>query len=81
MKSGFVAILGRPNGGKSTIINGLINRHISIVTDKSQSTRNNIIGVYNDEDTQIVFLDNFVNNKRRLYYFHFINQWAFFRQI
>ena len=57
MKSGFVAILGRPNVGKSTIINGLINRHISIVTDKSQTTRNNIIGVYNDEDTQIVFLD------------------------
>ena len=57
MKSGFVAILGRPNVGKSTIINGLISRHISIVTDKSQTTRNNIIGVYNDEDTQIVFLD------------------------
>lgn len=57
MKSGFVAILGRPNVGKSTIINGLINHHISIVTDKSQTTRNNIIGVYNDEDTQIVFLD------------------------
>ena len=36
---------------------GLINRHISIVTDKSQTTRNNIIGVYNDKDTQIVFLD------------------------
>lgn len=57
MKSGFVAILGRPNVGKSTIINGLISRHISIVTDKSQTTRNNIIGVYNDSDTQIVFLD------------------------
>ena len=57
MKSGFVAILGRPNVGKSTIINGLINRHISIVTDKSQTTRNNIIGVYNDQDTQIVFFD------------------------
>ena len=57
MKSGFVAILGRPNVGKSTIINGLISRHISIVTDKSQTTRNNIIGVYNDNDTQIVFLD------------------------
>ena len=57
MKSGFVAILGRPNVGKSTIINGLISRHISIVTDKSQTTRNNIVGIYNDEDTQIVFLD------------------------
>ena len=57
MKSGFVAILGRPNVGKSTILNGLINRHISIVTEKSQTTRNNIIGIYNDENTQIVFLD------------------------
>ena len=57
MKSGFVAILGRPNVGKSTILNGLINHHISIVTEKSQTTRNNIIGIYNDENTQIVFLD------------------------
>ena len=57
MKSGFVAILGRPNVGKSTILNGLINHHVSIVTDKSQTTRNNIIGIYNDENTQIVFLD------------------------
>ena len=57
MKSGFVAILGRPNVGKSTILNGLINHHVSIVTDKSQTTRNNIIGIYNDEKTQIVFLD------------------------
>ena len=57
MKSGFVAILGRPNVGKSTLLNGLINHHVSIVTDKSQTTRNNIIGIYNDEETQIVFLD------------------------
>lgn len=57
MKSGFVAILGRPNVGKSTILNGLINRRVSIVTDKSQTTRNNIIGIYNDPNTQIVFLD------------------------
>ena len=57
MKSGFVAILGRPNVGKSTILNGLINHRVSIVTDKSQTTRNNIIGIYNNPDTQIVFLD------------------------
>ena len=43
MKSGFVAILGRPNVGKSTIINKIVNHRISIVTDKSQTTRNNII--------------------------------------
>ena len=57
MKSGFVAILGRPNVGKSTIINNIVNHNVSIVTDKSQTTRNNIIGIYNDKDTQIVFLD------------------------
>ena len=57
MKSGFVAILGRPNVGKSTIINNIVNHNVSIVTDKSQTTRNNIIGVYNAEGVQIVFLD------------------------
>ena len=57
MKSGFVAILGRPNVGKSTIINNVVNHNVSIVTDKSQTTRNNIIGIYNAPDVQIVFLD------------------------
>ncbi|MBO7574070.1 MAG: GTPase Era [Bacilli bacterium] len=57
MKSGFVAILGRPNVGKSTIINRIVKHHVSIVTEKSQTTRNNIIGIYNAKDTQIVFLD------------------------
>ena len=57
MKSGFVAILGRPNVGKSTIINNIVNRKVSIVTDKSQTTRNNIIGIYNGDHCQIVFLD------------------------
>ncbi len=57
MKSGFVAILGRPNVGKSTIINNIVNFNVSIVTDKSQTTRNNIIGIYNDNEVQIVFLD------------------------
>lgn len=57
MKSGFVAILGHPNVGKSTILNGIINRKISIVTDKSQTTRNIIRGIYRGEDSQIVFID------------------------
>ena len=57
MKSGFVAILGRPNVGKSTLINSIVNHNVSIVTDKSQTTRNNIIGIYNAEEVQIVFLD------------------------
>lgn len=57
MKSGFVAILGRPNVGKSTILNGILNHKVSIVTDKSQTTRNNIQGIYNTPDVQIVFVD------------------------
>ena len=57
MKSGFVAMLGHPNVGKSTILNGIINRKISIVTDKSQTTRNIIKGIYRGKDSQIIFID------------------------
>ena len=57
MKSGFVSILGRPNVGKSTLLNGILNKKISIVTDKSQTTRNAIKGIYNREGVQIVFID------------------------
>ena len=57
MKSGFVAILGRPNVGKSTILNALLERKISIVTDKAQTTRNAIKGIYDDGKYQIIFID------------------------
>ena len=57
MKSGFVSIVGRPNVGKSTLINKLINKKIAITSDKAGTTRNIIYGVYNEEDTQIVFID------------------------
>ena len=57
MKSGFVTILGHPNVGKSTILNGVLNRKISIVTDKSQTTRNVIKGIYQGKDSQIIFID------------------------
>ena len=57
MKSGFVTILGHPNVGKSTILNGIIYRKISIVTDKSQTTRNVIKGIYRGDNCQIVFID------------------------
>ena len=57
MKSGFVTILGHPNVGKSTILNGIINHKISIVTDKSQTTRNVIKGIYRGENSQIIFID------------------------
>lgn len=57
MKSGFVAIVGKPNSGKSTLINRILNNKVSIVSDKAQTTRNSIVGVYNREDLQIVFVD------------------------
>ncbi len=57
MKSGFVAIIGRPNVGKSTIINAILDTKLSIVTSKSQTTRDTIKGIYNEKDYQIVFLD------------------------
>ena len=57
MKSGFVAILGRPNVGKSTLLNGILNKKVSIVTDKSQTTRNAIKGIYNADGVQIIFTD------------------------
>ena len=57
MKSGFVSIVGRPNTGKSTLINSIIKEHIAIVSDVAGTTRNTIQGVYHDDDTQIVFVD------------------------
>ncbi|MHA8137944.1 GTPase Era [Lactobacillaceae bacterium Scapto_B20] len=56
-KSGFVAILGRPNVGKSTFLNRVIGQKIAIMSDKAQTTRNKIQGVYTTDDAQIVFLD------------------------
>ncbi len=56
-KSGFVAICGRPNVGKSTLLNKIIGQKIAIISDKPQTTRNNILGVYHKEDMQIVFVD------------------------
>lgn len=57
MKSGFVAILGLPNVGKSTLLNAILKEKVSIVSPKPQTTRNKILGIYNEEDCQIVFLD------------------------
>ncbi len=57
VKSGMVAIVGPPNAGKSTLMNHLLGQKISIVTSKPQTTRNRIVGIVNDAEHQVVFLD------------------------
>lgn len=56
-KSGFVAVVGRPNVGKSTLLNTIVGQKLSIVSSKPQTTRNNIRAILTEEDYQIVFLD------------------------
>ena len=56
-KSGFVAILGRPNVGKSTFLNHVMGQKIAIMSDKAQTTRNKIMGIYTTDKEQIVFID------------------------
>ncbi len=57
MKIGYVNLVGRPNTGKSTLLNSIMGEHLAIVSDKVGTTRNIIDGVYNDKDSQIVFVD------------------------
>lgn len=56
-KAGFVNIIGNPNVGKSTLMNGLVGEKMSIITSKAQTTRHRILGIVNQEDYQIVFSD------------------------
>lgn len=57
MRSGFVSLIGRPNVGKSTLLNAVVEHKVAITSNKAQTTRNIIQAVYNDEDSQIVFVD------------------------
>lgn len=57
MKSGLIGLVGRPNVGKSTLVNSIVGRKVAIVSNKPQTTRNLIQGIYNDEDSQIVLMD------------------------
>ncbi len=76
-KSGYVAILGRPNVGKSTLLNSLLGTKVAIVTDKPQTTRHRIIGVKHMEDAQIVFLDTPGIHKEKFELNKYMNEIAF----
>ena len=56
-KFGYVAILGKPNAGKSTLINYLVGMKLAIVSQKPQTTRDNILGIYTSKNSQLVFID------------------------
>ena len=57
MKSGFVAVIGKANAGKSTLVNVLVGEKVAIVSPKPQTTRDRILGVLNEENAQIAFVD------------------------
>ncbi len=74
--SGFAAMIGRPNVGKSTLLNALIGQKVAIISDKPQTTRNRIVGVLNAPNTQIIFLDTPGIHKPQHRLGHFMNRVA-----
>jgi len=57
MRSGFITLIGRPNAGKSTLLNAILRQKVSIISHKPQTTRNRILGIYTDDDVQAVMID------------------------
>ncbi|HHT38817.1 MAG TPA: GTPase Era [Mollicutes bacterium] len=78
MRSGFVSIIGRPNVGKSTLLNNILGKKVAITSDKPQTTRNNIQGIYNDDDYQIIFVDTPGIHKPKTKMGKYLNKQAFF---
>ncbi|OMH41261.1 GTPase Era [Desulfurobacterium indicum] len=76
-KSGYVAILGRPNVGKSTLLNSFLGTKVAIVTDKPQTTRHRIIGIKHLDNAQIVFLDTPGIHKEKFELNRYMNEVAF----
>ena len=77
MLSGFVAIVGKPNAGKSTLLNALLNKKLAITTHKAQTTRNSILGILNEDDLQIVFIDTPGIHDAKTYLGSYMNKEAY----
>lgn len=78
MRSGFVSLIGRPNVGKSTLLNSIVGKKIAITSDKPQTTRNIIEGIYNEEDTQMVFVDTPGIHKPKYKLGKYLNKQAYY---
>lgn len=78
MRSGFVSFVGRPNVGKSTLLNSVIGKKIVITSSKNNTTRHNIQGIYNDQDSQIIFVDTPGIHKPKEKLGKYLNQKAYY---
>lgn len=78
MKSGFVSLVGRPNVGKSTLLNSIIGKKVAITSNKPQTTRNIIQGIYNENDIQIVFVDTPGIHKPKYKLGNYLNKQAYY---
>lgn len=77
MLSGFIALIGKPNAGKSTLINALLNKKLAITTNKAQTTRNSILGILNEDDLQIIFIDTPGIHEAKTYLGTYMNKEAY----